>query len=152
MTRSYYKILGVSETATPKEIKKVYRELAMKWHPDKWVNKSLEEKEKVNEKMKKINKAFEILGDEDLKKRYDNGETITSDFDSGYDYEAEIKAEAKRNEEELRRKEVQIIDQELEILKLEMKVLDRSSTLNEISAVFCFALPRVRKEDLNPIL
>lgn len=149
MTKQYYEILGVSETATLEEIKKTYRKLAMKWHPDKWMNKSLKEKEEANKKMKEINKAFEILGDEELRKRYDSGETVFSDFS---DYETEIKSEAKRKEEELRRREVNIIDLELQILKLEMKALDRSSTLNEIGAAFCFTLPRVRAEDLNPIL
>ncbi|CAI2173155.1 11937_t:CDS:2, partial [Funneliformis geosporum] len=50
----------------------------------------LKEKEKANRKMKKINEAFEILGDEELRKRYDNGETIASDFD--VDLKLEIKA------------------------------------------------------------
>jgi curved DNA-binding protein CbpA len=115
------------------------------------MNKSSKERETANEKMKKINEAFEILGDKDLRKRYDNGETITSNFD-GYDYEEEIKAEKLRNEEELLRKELEEIDIQLEILKLEMKALDRSSTLNEIGAAFCFTFPRVNEEDLNPSL
>ncbi|CAG8660371.1 13911_t:CDS:2 [Ambispora leptoticha] len=106
----YYKILKVSETATLEEIKNTYR-------------KSLEEKEKANDEMKKINEAFEILGDEELRKRYDNGETIASDFDK----------------------------LKLKILKLEMKALDRSSTLNEIGSAFCFTLPRGedRSEELK---
>lgn len=151
MTRSYYQILEIDTNATSGEIKNAYYKLAQKWHPDKWMNKSSKERETANEKMKKINEAFEILGDKDLRKRYDNGETITSNFD-GYDYEEEIKAEKLRNEEELLRKELEEIDIQLEILKLEMKALDRSSTLNEIGAAFCFTFPRVNEEDLNPSL
>jgi hypothetical protein len=43
LKRDYYKILGVSRTATKKEISKAYRTLAMEWHPDKHVDKSDEE-------------------------------------------------------------------------------------------------------------
>lgn len=150
MTKKYYEMLGVSETATSEEIKKVYRKLALKWHPDKWGNKSLEEREKANEEMRKVNKAYEVLGDEDLRRKYDLGLTgfPTDDFNFQYD----PKEEVRRQEEELRRKEVNIADLELEILKLEMKALDRSSTINEIGAAFCFTLPRVRAEDLDPVL
>ena len=112
------------------------------------MNKSSEEKEKANEEMQKINKAFEILGDEDLKRRYDNGEEFTSDF-GGYDYEGEIKEEFRRREEELRKVRVERMDLELEILKLEMKSLDRSSTLNEIRMDFYLTFPRVFEENLD---
>ncbi|CAG8499557.1 2684_t:CDS:10, partial [Racocetra persica] len=85
--------LRVSETATPEEIKNAYRKLALKWHPDKWINKGSEEKEEAGKKMQEINKVYEVLGNEELRKRYDLGETeFTSDY-GGYDYEAEIKAE-----------------------------------------------------------
>jgi len=141
MTKKYYEILEVSETATQEEIKKAYRKLALKYHPDK--NPGGEAK------FKEIGEAYGVLVNEELRKRYDLGETeFTSDY-SNYDYEAEIRAETLRKEEELKRKEVQIVDLELEILKLEMKALDRSSTLNEIGAALCFAFPRVYAEDLE---
>src|SRR6266496_1238921 len=100
------------------------------------MNKSLAEKEKANEEMRKVNQAFEILGDEEKRRKYDLGLTNfpTDDFDFQYD----PKEEVRRQEEELRKKEINIIDLQLEILKLEMKALDRSSTLNEIGAAFCF--------------
>lgn len=61
----YYKILGVSVTATEEEIKKAYRELAKKWHPDK--NNGTE-----TEMFKNITEAYSILSDERKKEEYDN--------------------------------------------------------------------------------
>jgi curved DNA-binding protein CbpA len=150
MTKKYYETLGVSEKATSEELKKAYRKLALKWHPDKFATKNLEEKEQANEKMQEINRAFEILGDEDKRKKYDLGITdFPSDTPS---YQYDYKEEVRKQEEKLRRKEGEIIDLELEILKLEMKALDRSSTLNEIGAAFNFTFPQVNKEDLDPSL
>src|SRR5207248_5839749 len=95
--------------------------------------------------MQEINKAYEVLSDTEKRRRYDLGLTDFPDNDFNFD----PKEEVRRQEEELRKKEINIIDLELEILKLEMKVLDRSSTLNEIGAAFCFTLPRVHAEDLK---
>ena len=84
MAKEFYNILEINETASAEEIKKAYRKLAVKWHPDKWMNKSLAERQKANDQMQKINKAYEILGDEEKKKRYDLGQTefaTTDDFD-----------------------------------------------------------------------
>ncbi|MDX1596829.1 MAG: DnaJ domain-containing protein [Nitrosopumilaceae archaeon] len=61
----YYKILGVDPKATPIEIKKRYRELAKKLHPDK--SKSTE----TEKEMSRINKAYEILSDKELREKYD---------------------------------------------------------------------------------
>jgi len=153
MTKNYYEVLGVSETAALNEIKNAYRGLAMKWHPDKWMSGSSQEKEEAKKRMQEINKVFEILSDEELRKKYDLlGETEFTSDSGGYDYEAEIKAEAMRREEELRRNEAEMIDIKLELIDLELKALDRQSTITEIGAAFCFTLPRVRPEDLNPIL
>ena len=62
----YYDVLGVSKTATPTEIKKAYRKLAMKYHPDK--NPGNKESE---EKFKQIAQAYEVLSDEEKRKKYD---------------------------------------------------------------------------------
>ena len=62
----YYQILGISPTASKKEIKTRFRNLVKEWHPDK---SKLEESEK---KMAEINKAYEILSDDDKRKNYDS--------------------------------------------------------------------------------
>lgn len=64
--KDYYKILGVDKKASQDEIKKAYRKLAVKYHPDKNVgNKEAEEK------FKQINEANEVLSDPDKRKKYD---------------------------------------------------------------------------------
>jgi len=61
----FYKILDIPKTANQEEIKKKYRELAKKLHPDK------SKDEKTKEIMAEINKAYEILSDKDRKEKYD---------------------------------------------------------------------------------
>lgn len=64
--RDYYEVLGVSKGATDDEIKKAYRKLARKYHPD--LNKDNPE---AAEKFKEIGEAYEILSDKDKRARYD---------------------------------------------------------------------------------
>jgi len=66
MKQDYYEILGVSKNATPQEIKKGYRQMAIKYHPDK-----NPDDKGAEENFKKAAEAYEILSDENKKARYD---------------------------------------------------------------------------------
>jgi DnaJ-class molecular chaperone len=66
MSENFYNILGVNENATKDEIKKAYRSLQMKYHPDK--NQSSQDSINMTQK---INEAYETLGDENKKQEYD---------------------------------------------------------------------------------
>ena len=63
--KNFYQILGINNSASNKEIKKAYRKLALKYHPDK--NKNPNAKEKILE----INKSYDTLSDPDKRKKYD---------------------------------------------------------------------------------
>jgi len=71
--KNYYKILGVARNANQKEIKKAYRELALKWHPDKNTGENKEEAEKM---FQDIGEAYEVLSDKELRGKYDRGEDV----------------------------------------------------------------------------
>ncbi|TMC14972.1 MAG: J domain-containing protein [Chloroflexi bacterium] len=64
--KDYYKILNISREATADEIKKAFRKLARKYHPD--VNPG---NKKAEEKFKEINEAYEVLSDPDKRRKYD---------------------------------------------------------------------------------
>jgi curved DNA-binding protein len=64
--KDYYKILGVTKNATQDEIKKAYRKLAVKYHPDKNPNDKT-----IEEKFKEINEANEVLSNAEKRKKYD---------------------------------------------------------------------------------
>ena len=64
--RDYYEILGLNKDATTEEIKKAYRKLALKYHPDRNSSDSNAEK-----KFKEINEAYQVLSDSEKRARYD---------------------------------------------------------------------------------
>lgn len=76
--KDYYKILGVSKDADEKEIKKNYRKLSLKYHPDRNPN----DKE-AEEKFKEVAEAYRVLSDKELRQRYDTYGTIDGNFGSG---------------------------------------------------------------------
>ncbi len=83
--KDYYSVLGVSKSATKAEIKKAYRNLAKKYHPDKTDgNKALEEK------FKEISEAYEVLSNDENRKKYDelgaNWKNQQQAGGAGFDY------------------------------------------------------------------
>lgn len=70
--KDWYKILGVSKTASVAEIKRAYKKLALQWHPDK----NVDNREEAEAKFREIAAAYEVLGDEEKRTRYDRGEDI----------------------------------------------------------------------------
>merc|ERR1719166_491298 len=76
--RDYYEVLGVSKDADDKQIKKAYRKLALKWHPDKNPNN----KKEAEEKFKEIAQAYEVLSDKKKRAAYDHGgmDEVFTDF------------------------------------------------------------------------
>ncbi len=64
--KDYYSVLGVSRDATQKDIKRAYRKLARQYHPD--VNPG---DKKAEERFKEINEAYEVLGDDEKRRQYD---------------------------------------------------------------------------------
>ena len=75
----YYKILGVSKTATEKEIKTAYRKLARKYHPDLNLDNN-----EAEIKFKETNEANEVLSDPENRKKYDK---YGKDWKHGEEYE-----------------------------------------------------------------
>ena len=59
--RDYYEVLGVPREATKEEIKKAYRKMAMKYHPDKVAHLGESFKKTADEKFKKVNEAYERI-------------------------------------------------------------------------------------------
>jgi DnaJ family protein C protein 7 len=70
--KDYYKILGLTNKATPDEIKKAYRKLAPKYHPDK--NNETPESRKNAEKMfREVSEAYQVLSDPQKRQMVDSG-------------------------------------------------------------------------------
>jgi curved DNA-binding protein CbpA len=64
---SYYEILGVHPSADLLEIRKAYKKLALRWHPDK----NQENKKEAEEKFREISEAYEVLSDPEKRRRFD---------------------------------------------------------------------------------
>ena len=77
MPRDHYEVLGVERTADETEIRKAFRRLARELHPD--VNPAPE----AEDRFKELAEAYEVLSDEDLRKKYDAGEDVTGNPGEG---------------------------------------------------------------------
>ncbi len=76
--KNYYEILGVERSASDDDIKKAYRKLASKFHPDKISDEA--EKIVAEEKFKEIKEAYEVLSNKTKRSQYDNPQTRGADF------------------------------------------------------------------------
>lgn len=84
MSKNYYDILGVDKKASADEIKKAFRKLSLKWHPDKHVNDSEKDKKAAEEKFKEIVEAYEVLSDKDKRAKYDHYGSVDGPDLSGF--------------------------------------------------------------------
>lgn len=72
MAKNYYDVLGVQKGASKDDIKKAFRKLSLKYHPDRQSGKSDEEKKEAEAKFKEIGEAYETLSDDKKRQEYDN--------------------------------------------------------------------------------
>jgi DnaJ family protein B protein 4 len=84
MVKDYYGILGINKSANDKDIKKAYRKLAVKWHPDK--NQG-DNEELAKQKFQDISEAYEVLSDKEKRKVYDTygEEGVKNGIPSGFE-------------------------------------------------------------------
>lgn len=85
--RDYYEVLGVGKTASADEIKKAYKKMAIKYHPDRQSGKSDAEKKEAEDKFKEAAEAYSVLSDDQKRQQYDqfgfNGPNMGGGFGGG---------------------------------------------------------------------
>jgi DnaJ-domain-containing protein 1 len=138
--KNYYQILGIEPNATPDEIKKAYRKLSLKFHPDKNPDDKYFET-----RFKEINEAYSILGNSQKKEVYDSElnefDFINSDLKNAHDYlkqEADkLKAEREKFEREKNTSKVKDTPRSQPI-KAEQKVnvSNKSKSNDSVAAIF----------------
>lgn len=78
----HYRVLELEKTASAVEIKKAYRKMALRWHPDK-NSGSAQEHDLAEAKFKEVNEAYDTLSDPAKKERYDSGVDLEAELDGG---------------------------------------------------------------------
>lgn len=76
MAKNYYDVLGINKNASQEDIKKAFRNLSKKYHPDRKARASEEEKKEAESKFKEINEAYSVLSDVEKKNMYDTYGTV----------------------------------------------------------------------------
>ena len=84
--RDYYEVLGLQKGASADDIKGAYRKAALKWHPDRWVSGTDEEKKTAETKFKEASEAYSVLSDPDKKAKYDQFGFAGVDGAAGQDW------------------------------------------------------------------
>src|SRR5438128_6476564 len=85
----YYRVLGVDKNASTDDIKKAYRKLARKYHPDLNPNDN-----EAHKKFQQINEANEVLSDSDMRKKYDQyGQQYGKDWKHAEEFEKQRKSQ-----------------------------------------------------------
>lgn len=79
--KDYYKVLGVDKSASERDIKKAYRDLAKKYHPDKV---AADEREAAEIKFREVAEAYEVLSDEEKRARFDSGQDLEEQGGGGH--------------------------------------------------------------------
>uniref|UniRef100_UPI00193A3DF3 dnaJ homolog subfamily B member 6-A-like n=1 Tax=Styela clava TaxID=7725 RepID=UPI00193A3DF3 len=100
--KNYYRTLGVSENASMDEIKKAYKNLAKKWHPDKNPN----EKDLSEKKFKEISEAYHVLCDGTKRYDYDEEARQKKEYDETMNqrrHDEKIRRMAKEQEDYIRK-------------------------------------------------
>lgn len=85
-TKDYYKVLGISNDADDRAIKRAYRSLTRQFHPDKTTAQGVP-KEQAEKKMAEINEAYEVLSDPELRARFDRGDDPNSQDQQGQPFQ-----------------------------------------------------------------
>jgi len=76
MGKNYYDVLGVDKNASKDDIKKAFRKLSKKWHPDLHTKDSEADRQQAEDKFKEINEAYSVLSDPEQKRKYDTYGTV----------------------------------------------------------------------------
>eukprot|EP00798_Chlamydomonas_sp_ICE-L_P007210 gene7210-biopygen17026 len=85
MVSSHYELLGVAaDTATTEEIRRAYRQAALKWHPDKWATSPDSQRDAAQERFKLLCAAYEALSDPDKREAYDRQHTPPASMEDAW--------------------------------------------------------------------